>query len=78
MLALIDRSDPTVFDPEAFSPQEFYALADEAGTVHIRWIEALPAGWRVVGRMLYAQMPHVKRAGEGGGGFAEYSDEFEF
>eukprot|EP00965_Chrysotila_dentata_P193182 6175600-Pleurochrysis_carterae.AAC.1 len=38
---------------------------------------ALPAGWRVLGRMLYAQLPHVKRPGNSGG-FAELDDNFEF
>jgi hypothetical protein len=66
-----------VYDPTEFSPQVFYALADETGTVHIRWIEALPANWRVVGRLVYAQMPYVKKPGSGGG-FAEFSDDFEF
>ena len=77
ILAIIDRSDPVVFDPSQHSPQEFYALADENGVVHIRWIEALPAGWRVVGRLIYAQMPHVKKPGAAGG-FAAFSDDFEF
>ena len=77
VLALIDRSDIATTDQDAFDDKTFYALADENGAVHIRWVSAIPAGWRVLGRMLYAQMPLVKRPGEGGG-FAEMSDEFEF
>jgi len=77
ILAIIDRSDPSVFDSSQHSPQDFYALADETGKVHIRWIEALPSSWRVVGRLLYAQMPYVKKP-NAAGGFAEFSDDFEF
>lgn len=60
-----------------YDPKDFYALADESGAVHIRWIEPLPDNWRIVGRLLYAQMPYVKKPGAAGG-FAEFSDEFEF
>jgi len=77
ILAIIDRSDPSVFDASQHDSKQFYALADEFGVVHIRWIEALPPNWRVVGRLLYAQMPFVKKPGAAGG-FAEFSDDFEF
>ena len=77
VLALIDRSDIAVVDAAYFDPKTFYALADENNQLHIRWIEAVPAGWRVLGRLLFAQMPFVKRPGAGSG-FAEQGDEFEF
>jgi len=77
VLALIDRADEAVTDMSELSSEEFYAFADAEGRVHIRWIDALPAGWRVLGRMLYAQLPHVKRPGNSGG-FAELDDNFEF
>jgi len=77
VLALIDRSDAATVEMDAFDNRAFYAFGDEHGQVHIRWMEALPDGWRVLGRMLYAQMPCVKTS-EGSDGFAECSDEFEF
>ena len=77
VLALIDRSDIATTDQAAFDDKTVYAFADEKEVVHIRWVAAIPAGWRVLGRLLYAQMPVVKRPNEGGG-FAEMSDEFEF
>ena len=40
---MIDRSDEAVTDPSYFSPQDFYALADETGKVHIRWIDVRTA-----------------------------------
>ena len=43
ILAVIDRSDEAVTDPSYFSPQDFYALADETGKVHIRWIDVRTA-----------------------------------
>ena len=77
VLALIDRSDSATVDASAFDNKAFYALADEAGNVAIRWIQELPAGWTVLGKLLYAQMPLVNRPGAGSG-FAENDDEFEF
>ena len=77
ILAIIDRSDESVFDATHMDSKSFYALADESGAVHIRWIDPLPANWRVVGKLLYAQMPFVKKPGAAGG-FAEFSDDFEF
>lgn len=73
VLALIDRDH----DPSEFSPNDFYAFADADDNVQIRWIKELPAGWRILGRLLYTQLPYVKKPGEGGG-FAELSDDFEF
>jgi len=78
VLALVDRSDVAVQDPSHHDDQTFYAFADEAGTVHIRWLESLPAGWRILGRLLYVQTPLVRRPGHVSGGFAEMNDEFEF
>ena len=50
VLALIDRSDVAVSgDPLDLEDSAFYAFADESGAVTIRWVEALPAGWRVLG-----------------------------
>ena len=77
VLALIHRSDVATVDMREFDDQSFYALSDEAGMVHIRWVPAVPPGWRILGRLLFAQMPQVQRPGAGGG-FAEASDEFEF
>eukprot|EP00316_Scyphosphaera_apsteinii_P016710 CAMPEP_0119302948 /NCGR_PEP_ID=MMETSP1333-20130426/4462_1 /TAXON_ID=418940 /ORGANISM="Scyphosphaera apsteinii, Strain RCC1455" /LENGTH=197 /DNA_ID=CAMNT_0007305475 /DNA_START=107 /DNA_END=700 /DNA_ORIENTATION=+ len=77
VLALIDRSDPATTNPSAMSPKHFYAFSDTDEVVHIRWIEALPQGWRVLGKLLYTQIPFVKRPGSGGG-FAEMDDDFEF
>ena len=77
VLALVDRSDDAVFHPTAFNEKAFYALADEQGVLHIRWADALPAGWRVCGRVIYTQMPHVVKKGRATG-FAEYEDDFEF
>lgn len=37
-------------------PRQFYAFGDERGAVQIRWVEALPTGWRVLGRLIYAQV----------------------
>ena len=76
VLALIDRDDAAVDDPFAFDDRDFYAFADESGLVHIRWADAVPAGWRVLGRLIYSQMPMVKTGSSGG--FAEMSDDFEF
>lgn len=77
VIAFIDRADEAVFDRSAFDEQSFYAIADQQGAVQLRWMEELPADSKVVGRLLYTQMPMVKRAG-GGGGFAEMDDDFEF
>ena len=77
VLALIDRSCVETIDRSCFDDKSFYAIADPQGSVAIRWMEQLPADHNVVGKLLYAQMPFVKRAGSGGG-FAETSDEFEF
>lgn len=64
VLALVDRSDIATMDPSQHDSQTFYAFADEADVVHIRWYETVPAGWRIVGRLLYAQMPMIKRPGQ--------------
>uniref|UniRef100_A0A7S2D8L0 Rubisco accumulation factor 1 C-terminal domain-containing protein n=1 Tax=Haptolina brevifila TaxID=156173 RepID=A0A7S2D8L0_9EUKA len=77
VLALIDRSDIAALDASQHDDQTFYAFADEAGAVQIRWLATVPAGWRILGRLLYAQMPYIHRPGSAGG-FAEDSDEFEF
>ena len=77
VLALIDRGDEAVSDASLLNPKRFYALSDDSGYVHIRWVETLPAGWSVLGRLLYTQLPNVKR-GNAGGGFAELDDSFEF
>jgi len=77
VLALIDRSDIATMDPSAFDNKAFYAFGDEVGAVHIRWVEAVPVGWRVLGKMLFTQMPFVKRPGSESG-FAENNDDFEF
>lgn len=46
-------------------------------TITHRRCEAVPPGWRVVGKLLFMQLPFVKKGGESSG-FAETSDEFEF
>jgi hypothetical protein len=78
VIALIDRSDAATASLAAFDKQKFYAFADENGAVHIRWLEAVPAGWRILGALLYTQMPLIRAAGHTEDGFAELSDEFEF
>merc|ERR1719272_2486422 len=40
ILAIIDRSDPSVFDASQHDSKDFYALADEFGVVHIRYRDA--------------------------------------
>lgn len=77
VIALIDRADTATFDASAFDPQRFYAFADPEGNISIRWFAEIPAGHTIKGRLLFTQMPFVKRA-NAGGGFAEMSDEFEF
>jgi len=77
VLALIHRGDAATVDRTALDNTAFYALADAEGKVHIRWINDLPPDWRVVGRVLFTQMPFVQRPGAASG-FAEMSDEFEF
>lgn len=77
VLALIDRGDAATVDPSCFDNQAFYAMSDESNVVHIRWIDQVPAGWRILGRLLYTQMPLVVKPG-GNSGFGECSDEFEF
>ena len=60
--AALDRVKPSVpslvqvTNPAALDPRLFYALADESGVVQIRWVEALPAGWRVLGRLIFTQV----------------------
>lgn len=77
VVALINRSDKATTDPAEFDERTFYAMADESGAVQIRWIDALPAGWRILGRLIYTQMPFVVKPNETKG-FAETSDDFEF
>ena len=77
VLALVDRGDAATVDPSCFDNQAFYAMSDESNVVHIRWIDQVPAGWRILGRLLYTQMPLVVKPG-GNSGFGECSDEFEF
>ena len=50
---------------------------EAAATTRRRWVDSLPAGWRVVGRLLYCQLPHVTPKGSAAG-FAEMDDNFEF
>ena len=54
-----------------------FAIADPEGKVQIRWMNDVPQDWRVLGRLLYAQMPFVQ-APNAAGGFAEYDDDFDF
>lgn len=42
-------------DASEFDPRQFYAVADESGRVQIRWMDVLPAGWAVLGRLIYTQ-----------------------
>ena len=58
-LALIDRSDEAVVNPQAFDHQAFYALADPSGAIQIRWMNVLPADWSVEGRVLFTLMPLI-------------------
>ena len=60
VIALIDRGDVATLDRREFDNQAFYAFGDEEGRVQIRWIAEVPAGWRILGRLLYAQVtrPH--------------------
>lgn len=78
VIALIDRSDAATVSLDAFDDQKFYAFADENGTVQIRWLDEVPAGWRILGKLLYTQMPLVNAGPDVSDGFAELSDEFEF
>ena len=64
-------------DPLDLEDSAFYAFADESGAVTIRWVEALPPGWRVLGKLLYTILPNFKRIGKKDG-FAELDDDFEF
>ena len=73
----LEPSDAATTDRTSFDPKAFYALADPQGTVHIRWMEAVPADWKVLGRLTYTLMPHVVKPGAAAG-FAEFSDDFEF
>ena len=77
VLALIDRDDPATYDPSAYEDRAFYALSDPQGVVQIRWMASVPADWKVLGKLLYAQIPFVVKPGSGSG-FAEASDDFEF
>lgn len=77
VLVVVDRSDPGINDPNYYDEKAFYVFADEAGTVHIRWHNAVPAGWSILGKVLYILMPNVKKPGQSKG-FAETDDEFEF
>lgn len=77
VLAIVDRSDPAIGDPNWFDEKAFYCWEDDAGAVQIRWHDAVPNGWRILGRVLYVQMPSVKNP-KRGRGFAETDDDFEF
>jgi len=72
VIALIDRSQVS-----EFSDTEFYAFADADDRVHIRWLPELPAGWRVLGKLLYTQLPLIGKQ-RAKGGFAELDEDFEF
>ena len=72
VIALIDRSPVEELDNMCF-----YAFADPSGAVSIRWMQALPEGWRMLGRLIYTQLPFVPKPG-GESGFAETSDDFDF
>jgi len=74
VIALIER---TPVAPADFDSKQFYAFADPQGTISIRWMNALPEGWSIVGRLVYTQLPYVQKPG-GKSGFAEYSDDFAF
>jgi len=77
VLVVVDRSDPAMEDPNYFDEKAFYVFEDDAGAVQIRWHDAVPEGWSILGKIIYVQMPSVKRPGRGKG-FAETDDDFEF
>jgi hypothetical protein len=79
ILIFIERDDPAVTDPEAYEPGKFYAFADADGNIDVAWQLDYPTGGqRVVGRVLYGQLPFVAPVKRAATGFAEMSDEYEF
>lgn len=62
VIALVDRDDEAVADPAAFQDSDFYAFADENDAVHIRWMQHVPPGWRIVGKLLYTQARRAQSA----------------
>lgn len=79
VLVLVDRKDPACSDPEAFNNRKFYVFGEPDGRVGIRWQEEpCLAGERILGKVLYVNVPYIEPKNKPNTGFAETSDEFEF
>lgn len=81
ILAVVDRDDIAVQVPQAFSPEFFYTFADTDGVVQIRTVDEIPAGWSIVGRVLFVRdfmRKHTDPSKKPCDGFAECRDDFEF
>lgn len=69
VLVLIERAD------KAFTPNKFFAFADPSGNVVIRWFDQVPAGYSILGRVLYATLPHLPQFGKKKSGWLEADED---
>lgn len=77
VVVLIDRDDASVVDASQINSKRFYAIAGPDGKVSISWIEGLPAGSKILGRVVTTFTPMV-RPKEDSNGFAECDPDFNF
>lgn len=68
-LVLIDRADVS------FNPRKFYAFATPDGGVSIQWVDDVPQGWGILGRVLYVTLPFLPQYGKKKSGFLEEDED---
>lgn len=72
VLVIIDRARTS------FTPSKFFAFAGPDDSVEIRWFDALPQGYNVLGRVELVVIPFLESMKKKASGFLEEEDDFNF
>jgi len=72
VLVMLDRGETD------FESDKFLAVAGPDGSVTIRWYDALPDGYSILGRVVYVTIPYLSSMATAKSGFAEDDDGFNF
>jgi len=72
VLIAVDRAD------KEFDSQKFYAFAAPDGKVEVRWYDEVPAGYTILGKVVYITIPFLDSMQRKASGFMEDDDGFNF
>jgi hypothetical protein len=72
VLVLLDRAE------REFVQDKFFAVAAPDGNIAIRWYDSLPAGHKVVAKVVMVTIPYLPAMNKKKSGFMEEDDGFSF